>query len=51
LTILEQRGQLLFLYTVNPYFLLKENGNQNNEDRVYGNFDLDYALTKHLSAK
>ena len=39
------------LYTVNPYFLLKNNGNQNNEDRVYGNFDLDYAITKHLSAK
>jgi TonB-linked SusC/RagA family outer membrane protein len=39
------------LYTVNPYYLLKKNGNQNNEDRVYGDFDLDYLLTKHLSAK
>lgn len=39
------------LYTVNPYFLLKKNGNRNNEDRFYGNFDLDYSITKHLTAK
>jgi TonB-linked SusC/RagA family outer membrane protein len=39
------------LYTVNPYFLLKKNGNRNNEDRFYGNFDLDYNITKHLTAK
>ncbi len=38
-------------YTVNPYFLLKKNGNRNNEDRFYGNFDLDYSITKHLVAK
>ena len=38
-------------YTVNPYYLLKKNGNQNNEDRVYGNFDVDYSISKHLTAR
>ena len=39
------------LYTVNPYFILKKNGNRNEEDRVYGNFDVDYSITRHLTAK
>ncbi len=37
------------LYTVNPYYLLKKNGNMNNEDRVYGDFELDYTLPRGFS--
>lgn len=36
-------------YTVNPYFLLKKNGNRNNADRIIGNIELDYSLIKNLS--
>ncbi len=39
------------LYTVNPYFILNENGNTNNEDRVYGSIDVDYSFIKSLSLK
>jgi TonB-linked SusC/RagA family outer membrane protein len=39
------------LYTVNPYYILKKNGNTNNEDRVYGSIDIDYLLGKPLSLK
>ena len=39
------------LYTVNPYFILNENGNTNNEDRLYGSIDLDYTIIKSLSLK
>ena len=39
------------LYTVNPYFILNENGNTNNEDRIYGSIDLDYGIIKALSFK
>ncbi len=39
------------LYTVNPYFILKKNGNTNNEDRVYGSVDLDYRIAEPLSLK
>ncbi len=38
------------LYTVNPYFILKRNGNTNNEDRVYGNLEFNYGFTGFLSA-
>jgi TonB-linked SusC/RagA family outer membrane protein len=37
-------------YTVNPYFILKKNGNSNNEDRLYGNLEFSYDLTKDISA-
>ena len=37
-------------YTVNPYFILKRNGNSNNEDRVYGNLEFDYHFTSSISA-
>jgi TonB-linked SusC/RagA family outer membrane protein len=39
------------LYTVNPYFILKKNGNKNDEDRIYGNIDVAYKLTRRLIAK
>ncbi len=39
------------LYTINPYFILHKNGNENNEDRVYGNLELDYAIAEPFSAK
>jgi TonB-linked SusC/RagA family outer membrane protein len=39
------------LYTVNPYFILKKNGNTNNEDRIYGSIDLDYKFADPLSLK
>jgi TonB-linked SusC/RagA family outer membrane protein len=38
-------------YTVNPYYILNENGNTNNEDRIYGSIDLDYSFIKSLSLK
>ncbi|MFO7657960.1 MAG: SusC/RagA family TonB-linked outer membrane protein [Bacteroidales bacterium] len=37
-------------YTVNPYFILNENGNDNNEDRLYGNLEFNYNITSFLSA-
>jgi TonB-linked SusC/RagA family outer membrane protein len=39
------------LYTVNPYYILKKNGNTNNEDRVYGSIDIDYIISGPLSLK
>jgi len=36
-------------YTVNPYYLLIKNGNKNDEDRVIGNFELDYSLMRNFS--
>ncbi|MFY0600210.1 MAG: SusC/RagA family TonB-linked outer membrane protein [Cyclobacteriaceae bacterium] len=35
-------------YSVNPYFVLKNNGNEFNEDRVYGNINIDYQLSDKL---
>ncbi len=37
-------------YTVNPYFILKKNGNNNNEDRLYGNLEFNYKFTSFLTA-
>ena len=37
-------------YTVNPYFILKKNGNNNNEDRIYGDLEFGYNFAKNLSA-
>ena len=39
------------VYAQNPYFALNENGDAFNEDRVYGNLDFDYELTKWLKAR
>ena len=39
------------LYTVNPYHILYNNGNENKEDRVYGSLDFDFDLPLNLSAK
>ncbi len=36
-------------YTTNPYWPLLENGNFNNEDRVYGMAELDYDFNDFLS--
>jgi TonB-linked SusC/RagA family outer membrane protein len=36
-------------YTVNPYFILKNNGNKNLENRGFGKIEMNYALGKHLS--
>ena len=38
-------------YAENPYFGLHENGNQQNLDRIFGNFDLNYKFTSYLSAE
>lgn len=37
-------------YTTNPYWPLLENGNKNNEDRVYGMAELAYQPNPHFSA-
>ncbi|MBA7666266.1 TonB-dependent receptor P3 [subsurface metagenome] len=39
------------LYTVNPYHILQNNGNKNNEDRIFGSFDFDYSFYSDLSLK
>jgi len=39
------------LYTVNPYYILKNNGNRNNEDRLFGSLEFDYSVLKDLSLK
>jgi TonB-linked SusC/RagA family outer membrane protein len=39
------------LYTVNPYHILENNGNKNNEDRVFGSLDFDFTVLKGLSVK
>ncbi|MEA2043719.1 MAG: SusC/RagA family TonB-linked outer membrane protein [Bacteroidota bacterium] len=36
-------------YTTNPYWPLMENGNQNNEDRVYGSAQISYRPTDKLN--
>ncbi len=36
------------LYTVNPYHILANNGNQNTEDRVYGSLEFDLSLPVDL---
>ena len=36
-------------YTTNPYWPLLENGNQNNEDRVFGRVELSYSPTEMIS--
>jgi TonB-linked SusC/RagA family outer membrane protein len=38
------------LYTVNPYFILYNNGNKNNENRIYGSLELNYNLPLNLKA-
>ena len=37
-------------YTTNPYWPLLENGNSNNEDRVYGMAQIQYEFTPKLKA-
>lgn len=39
------------LYTVNPYHILYNNGNRNNEDRLFGSIDMDYTFIDNLSLK
>ena len=39
------------LYTVNPYQILENNGNRNNEDRIFGSFDFDYSFRENLMLK
>jgi TonB-linked SusC/RagA family outer membrane protein len=39
------------LYTVNPYHILENNGNRNNEDRLYGSFDFDFTPLKGFALK
>ncbi len=39
------------LYTINPYQILKKNGNRNDEDRIYGSLDLDYKISTPFSLK
>jgi hypothetical protein len=36
-------------YTTNPYWPLLENGNKNNEDRMYGMAEIDYDFNDHLT--
>jgi TonB-linked SusC/RagA family outer membrane protein len=38
-------------YAENPYFALEENGNKQNLDRFFGNVDLGYKFSTHLSAE
>ncbi|MBN1598810.1 MAG: SusC/RagA family TonB-linked outer membrane protein [Bacteroidales bacterium] len=38
-------------YTLNPYYVLNENGNEANEDRLYGQLVTDYDFTDWLKAK
>ncbi len=39
------------LYTVNPYHILYNNGNRNNEDRFFGSIDMDYTFIDNLALK
>ncbi len=39
------------LYTINPYYILENNGNKNNEDRITGSFDFDFTLHDDLNMK
>ena len=36
------------LYTVNPYFILNNNSSNYNEDRIYGNINLEYKFLENL---
>lgn len=49
---LEGRQQYSFNYTFfdNPYFILHENRNEFNRDRIFGNVSLKQQITKDLSA-
>ena len=38
-------------YMENPYYGLNENGNTQNSDRFFGNVDLGYKFTNHISAE
>lgn len=38
------------LYTVNPYYILDNNGNRNIEDRILFSIDVSYNLLKNLNA-
>src|SRR5579862_296924 len=38
-------------YAENPYYALYENGDKQNLDRFFGNVDLGYKITPHLSAE
>ncbi len=37
-------------YAANPYYVLNEHGNNYNEDRVFGNVNLDYKFNDWMSA-
>lgn len=37
-------------YMLNPYYVLNEFGNENNQDRIYGNAKVTYTLNDNLSA-
>lgn len=49
---LEGIQQYSYNYTFfdNPYFILKENRNSFNRDRVFGNISASYDITDHLTA-
>lgn len=36
-------------YATNPYFIINENGNNLTNDRVYGNFTIDYEIMDDLN--
>lgn len=36
-------------YTINPYFVLENNGNKHTEDRLYGNLQFNYAFNKAIN--
>ena len=38
-------------YAENPYFGIYENGNQQNSDRIFGNLDMNYKFSSHVSAE
>ncbi len=50
---LEGVQQFAFNYTFfdNPYFILKENRNSFNRDRLFGNIEANYKITSNLSFK
>ena len=37
-------------YADNPYFIVNENGNRYNEDRIFGGVTLEYSLFENLTA-
>jgi TonB-linked SusC/RagA family outer membrane protein len=38
------------LYTVNPWFILYNDGNENKEDRIYGNLELNATMPFQINA-